>query len=126
MWEWRTIAKSPAERSAIKLGAANSQEVQGLVERAGLQLEVAGADRRDEAVIERLGDVEGGMDPVPARPDRELMGAQLAGVKEAEQLDACEMRFEQIAVLAGVVLAQVPGVVGLLRAGRGQGEAIGR
>src|SRR3954454_7483068 len=123
MWEWRTIAKSPAERSAIKLGAANSQEVQGLVERAGLQLEVAGADCRDEAVIERLGDVEGGMDPVPAAPDGELVDAQLARVEETEDLDAPEMRLQQGAVLVGVVFAQVPGVVGLLRARRGKGEA---
>ena len=39
------------------------------------------------------------MDPVPAGPDRELMGPQLAGVEEAEQLDAREVRLEQLAVL---------------------------
>src|SRR3954467_2994752 len=124
MWEGRTIARSPALRSAIESGAADGEEVQSPIERAGLQLEVAGTDRRDEAVVERLGDVEGGMDPIPARSDRELVCPQLAGVEQAEQLDAREVRLEEVAVLARVVLAQVPGVVGLLRARRGEGEPV--
>ena len=56
------------------------------------------------------------MDAVPAQADRELVRAQLAGVEEAEHLDPVEVGAEQLAVLADVVLAQVPGVVGLLGA----------
>ena len=58
------------------------------------------------------------MDAVPAEPDRELVRAELAGVEEAEDLDPLEVRLEQLAVLRLVVLAQVPGVVGLLGARR--------
>ena len=65
------------------------------------------------------------MEAVPARADGELVQAQLAGVEQAEQLDGGEVRLQQGAVLADVVLAQVPGVVGLLGARRRQGEAVG-
>src|SRR4051812_9085517 len=121
MCEWRTIARSPTERSGI----ADCDEVQRPVQIAGPQAEVTGADRRDEAIVEGLRDVEGGMDPVPAGADRELVGAQLARVEEAQQLDASEMRLEELPVLARVVFAQVPRVVGFLRTGWGQGEAVG-
>src|SRR5882672_10190676 len=122
MWECRTIARSPA----VWLGIADRDEVERAVEVPGPKPEVAGADRRDEAVVERLGDVEGGMDPVPAGADGELVSAELARMEEAEQLHASEVGLEQVAVLALVVLAQVPGVVRLLRAWRGEGEPVRR
>src|SRR5829696_4986238 len=99
------IARSPTVRSAIRSAAA---------------------DRRDEAIVERLRDSQAAMDAIPAEPDRQLVGAQLAGVEETEQLDAREVGLEQLAVLALVVFAQVPGVVGLLRAGGRECEAVGR
>src|SRR4051812_40039524 len=106
MWEWRTIARSPAVRSGI----TDRDEVQRPIQVAVTQAEVPGADRRDEAVVERRGDAEGRVDAVPSEADGELVGPQLASVEQTEQLDACEMRPQQVAVLAGVVLAQVPGV----------------
>src|SRR4051812_1532578 len=121
MCEWRTIARSPTERSGI----ADCDEVQRPVQIAGPQAEVTGADRRDEAIVEGLRDVEGGMDPVPAGADRELVGAQLARVEEAQQLDASEMRLEELPVLARVGFAQGPRGVGFLRTGWGQGEGGG-
>src|SRR3954452_12367536 len=107
MWEWRTIARSPAVRSGI----TDRHEVQRPIEVAGPQAEVPGADRRDEAVVERLGEAERRVDAVPPEVDGELVGPQLASVEEAEQLDRREVRLQQLSVLAGVVLAQMPGVV---------------
>src|SRR5688572_23843254 len=109
MWLWRTIARSPAGRSTMTDG----DEVQRPVEIAVAKREVGGADRRDEAVVERLRQAGRPVEAVPARLDRELVQAELARVEEAEQLDPLEVRFEQLPVLALVVLAQVPGVVGL-------------
>ena len=64
------------------------------------------------------------MDAVPPQPDGELVRAELAGVKETEQVDAAEVGLEQLAVLPLVVLAQVPGVVGLLRTRGRQREPV--
>src|SRR5262245_52541495 len=120
MWECRTIARSPAVRSAITDG----DEVQRPVEVAGSQSEVPGADRRDEAVVEGLGDVERRVEAIPAEPEGELMGTELARMEQTEQSDAAEVRLEELEVLILVVLAQMPGVVGLFGAGRREGEAV--
>ena len=54
---------------------------------------------------------------VPAEAlDRDLVRAQLAGVEEAEQVDAREVALAQLAVLVRLVLAHVPRVAGALRA----------
>src|SRR5262245_51683818 len=94
MWEWRTIARSPTVRSAVKgtqLGRmADGEEVERAVEIALAQGEVRGRDRRGEAIVEGLGEAEARVDPVPAETQCQLVGAQLAGVEEAEQLDPRE------------------------------------
>src|SRR5690349_18436525 len=123
MWEWRTMARSPTVRWAIS-GTTDSQEIQGALEFACSQAEVAGSDRWDEAVVERLRDPQRRVHAVPAEPDRELVSAQPAGVEEAEHLDGPEVRRQERQVLLLVVFAQVPGIVGLLRAGRREGEPI--
>ena len=64
------------------------------------------------------------MDPVPAGLQRQLVQAQLAGVKYAVDLDRLELRRDQLAVLGGRVLAQMPGVFGLLRPLGRQGEPV--
>src|SRR5262249_11823700 len=116
----RTTGCSASPRSAL----ADREEVEGAVEVALAQPEVAGADSGDEAVVERLGEPQGRVQAIPAQPDRELMSAQLAGMEEPDQLDTPEMGLEQGAVLGLVVLTQVPGVAGLLRAGRREGDAV--
>src|SRR3954451_1483970 len=121
MWECRTIARSPALPSG---GMADGEKIQGSVEVAFAQLEVRGSDRRGKAVIEGLGQAQGLVHAVPAELDRDLVGAQLAGVEEAEQLDPVEVRLAELAELGGTVLVHVPGVVGLLRAGRRQGQKV--
>jgi hypothetical protein len=64
---------------------------------------------------------------VPAEvADRELVHPQLARVEQAEQLDPLEARLAQRAELVGAELAHVPGVVGLLRAGRREREQVRR
>src|SRR6188474_3743731 len=123
MWLCRTIARSPALCSG---GMADSEEIQSPVETAPLQGEVRGGDRRGEAVIEGLGQVQCLVEPVPAQPDRDLVEAQLARVEEAEQLDPGEMRLAEGAELLGAVLVHVPGVVRLLCPRRGQREQVGR
>ena len=114
---------------------ADREEVEGAVEVALAQLEVGGGDRRREAVVEGLGQAEPLVDAVPAELDRQLVGAQLAGVEEAEQLDPGEVRLAERAELLGAVLVDVPGVVGLLGPrrrqrqqvrGRDVGDAAGR
>src|SRR6478609_4577858 len=112
MCEWRMIARSPALSSG---DMTDGEEVQRPVEVALLQLEVRGGDRGREAIVERLGQAQRLVDPVPAEPDRDLVRAQLAGVEEAEQLDPGEVGGAKLAELGGAVLAHVPGVVGLLR-----------
>src|SRR6266550_4937563 len=111
MCEWRTIARSPtgaAWTGSGRSGTADSEEVEGPTEVGSiraLEREVGRGNRGDEAVVEALGETERRVDAVPARADRELVEAELAGVEEAEELDALEVGLEQVAVLAGVVLA---------------------
>src|SRR5436190_13177196 len=112
MCEWRTIARSPTGRVTGPVrepsGTADREEVQrprevGLVR--PLQREVGRGDRGDEAVVEALGEPERGVDAVPAHPEGELVEAELAGVEDAEQLDAREVGLEQGAVFGDGVLA---------------------
>src|SRR5882757_4737581 len=98
MWLWRTIARSP-----LLSGMTDGDEVERPVHvGVGGQLEVRGADRRNEAVVERLGDSQRWVDPAPAELVGDLLGSQLAGVEEAEDLDLGEMRRQQLVVLADV------------------------
>src|SRR5215218_402783 len=114
MWEWRTIARSPADASPAVLRApscmADGEEVQRPLEAPLPEAEVPCRDRRREAVIEGLGQSEALMEGVPPDPDRELVCAQLAGVEEAEQLDAVEVAVAELAELRLAVLLEVPGV----------------
>src|SRR5262249_497762 len=129
MWEWRTIARSPtvirpppplrvrgcrrAPSPWQPSSRADRQEVEGAVENALPEPEVTRADRGNETPVERLRQMEGGMHAVPAEPDCELVRAELASVEEAEQLDTLKVRLQQRAVLALLVLPQVPWVVRL-------------
>ena len=61
---------------------------------------------------------ERGVHAVPARPQRQLVRPQHAGVEEAEQLHLPEDAPAERAELLGAVLLQVPGVVRLLGPGR--------
>src|SRR6478672_3381590 len=131
MWEWRTTARSPTLSRRLMLAttscrAAGGEEVERAVEAALAKAEVGGRDRRGEAVVEALGQPEALVDRVPAQPERQLVGAQLAGVEEAVQLDPGEVVLAEPAELLGPVLAQVPGVVGLLRPRRRQGQQVRR
>src|SRR4051794_22941297 len=125
MCEWRTIARSPttspAWLSRLELGMADGEEVEGPIEvLRGGDLEVGGRDRRNEPVVERLREAKRAVDPVPAEAEGPLVDAQLSRVEDAEHLDAREIRRQKRAVLGQGVLAQMPGVVGLLGAGRGE------
>src|SRR6478735_8880549 len=128
MWECRTIARSPAvppgAAPSSRSGMADGEEIQCPVEVAGCEAEVRGGDRRGEAVVEGLGQAEPGVNRVPAEPDRDLVRAELAGVEEAEQLDAPEVVLAQGAELLRAVLLEVPGVVRLLGARRSQGQQV--
>ena len=88
--------------------------------------EVGGADRRREAVVERLRDPQQRMDPVPAQPDRALVDRELAGMEEPVDLDRAERRLEHGPVLGDRVLAEMPGVVRLLGALGREGEPVRR
>src|SRR6187200_2104966 len=123
MWEWRTIARSPALSST---GMANGEEVKRAVEVPGLKLEIGGDDSRREAVVEGGGEAQPLVHAVPAQLYRDLVGAQLAGVEEAEHLDPGEVCLAEPAELLSAVLADVPGVVGLLRTRRREGEQVRR
>src|SRR6188768_452379 len=101
MWEWRTIARSPAPRSVT----AHCEEVERPLQSLLAQAEVTGGDRRREAAVERPGEADPAVDGVPAKADRDLVGAQLAGVEEPEQLDSAEMPLAEVAELGGPVLA---------------------
>src|SRR5262245_51934375 len=120
MWECRTIARSPALCS----GTADGEEIECPVEVVAAQREVAGGDRRGEAVVEGPGQPQRPVHAIPAEPDRDLVRAQLAGVVEAEQLDSLEVVLAELPELGRAVLAHVPGVVRLLRAGGRQGEQV--
>src|SRR4029450_10774353 len=121
MWECNTTARSPTERSAMAYG----DEVEGALQVGPAQGEIAGRDRGDEAGVERPRQVQGGVDAVPAQAQGELMEAELACVEEAEHLHPGEAWPDPRAGFGEGVLAQVPGVVGLLRARRRQGQAVG-
>src|SRR4051794_20746985 len=123
MWECRTMARSPALSSGAM---ADSDEVERAVEVALPQGEIGAADRGREAVVKRLAQVQRLVDPVPAELQRQLVGTQLAGVEEAVELYPREVRLTELAELDGAVLVHVPGVVGLLRPGRSEGEQVGR
>src|SRR5256885_17245028 len=115
MWECRTIARSPAGS-----GMADREEVESAVEVCLVlapQGEVRGRDRGHEPVVEGLRDAQRRVNPVPPHPDRQLVQAELAGVMEAEQLDRREVGRQQLPVLAGGVLAQVPWVTRALGTG---------
>src|SRR6266487_9359 len=84
---------------------ANSEEIQRPVKIAVPQREVRSGDRRREAIVKRLGHSQPLVHMVPAKLDCDLMGAQLAGVKEAEQLDSREVRLAEGAELLGAILA---------------------
>src|SRR5262249_53185325 len=102
--------RSPDPPSSVPPSSASADRhtVEGAVEVVAPRPEVAGADRRDEARVERLGQVQGRVDAVPAEADRQLVSAEFAGVEEAEDLDAAEMRLEERTVLALVVFPEVP------------------
>ena len=68
-----------------------------------------------------------GVDRVPAEAlDRDLVGAQHAGVEEAEQLDGAEVALAQRAELLGAVLLDVPRVAGALLALGRERQHVGR
>src|SRR6266516_2455719 len=122
MCEWRTIARSPTSSRM-----ADRQEVERAAEiRFARDLEVGGGDRSDEAVVEGLREAKPTVNPVPAEPQRQLVDAQLAGVKDAEHLDAREVAPQELTVLGDRVLAQMPRVIGLLGAGRGERQPVRR
>src|SRR5215213_5684165 len=74
----------PTAPPARPSGMVDREEIQCLIEICGAQPEVGGGNRRGEAVVEALGQAEPFVDAVPAELDRDLVGAQLAGVEEPE------------------------------------------
>src|ERR1700760_368895 len=123
MWECRTMARSPALSSGAM---ADSDEVERAVEVALPEGKVGAVDRGREAVVEGLAQAQRLVDTIPAQLQRQLVGAQLAGVEEAVDLSPREVRLAELAKLGGTVLVYVPGVVGLLRPGGSEGEQVGR
>src|SRR5215211_2017092 len=124
MCECRTIARSPTGSFS---GMADRQEVERMVKVAAIrEAKVRRGDRGDEPRVESLGQPQGRMDAIPAGAKGELVRAQLAGVKNAQDLDPAEMRVEQLAVLGQGVLAKMPRILGLLGARRGQREPVRR
>src|SRR5215208_2309528 len=96
MWECRTIARSPTPsppvmRAPTSCRVADGEEVQRRVEVPFPESEVGGGDRRREAVVEGLGQPQPFVNAVPAELDRQLVGPQLAGVEEPEQLNPREV-----------------------------------
>src|SRR5581483_7872350 len=63
---------------------------------------------------------------VPAELQRQLVGAQLAGVKQPQHVHAFEHRVTELVELGGPVLAQVPWVVRLRRPRRRQRQQVRR
>ena len=109
----------PGRRSTATKSSARSRP-------PGAKREVAGGDRGREAVVEGLRDPQRGVHAVPAGAQRQLVDAELARVEEAVHLEAVEHRRAQRPELLGAVLAQVPRVVRLVGAGRGQREQVRR
>ena len=109
MWVWRTSASSPASPLTA---AADGEEVERASRRRRrAQREVAGGDRRREAVVERLRDPQRARarGPSPSR-SASAWTRELAGVEQPEQLDRREHRRAQRAELLGAVLLDVPRV----------------
>src|SRR4051812_31253400 len=98
---------------------ADGDEVQRPLQLLPAEPEVGNGDRRGEAVVEAPGQAEALVEGVPAELDRDLVDAQLAGVKQAEQLDPLEVGLAERAELLMPVLLDVPWVVGLLCPWRG-------
>ena len=82
-------------------------------------------DRRREAVVKRSCDAEGGVDPVPACAQREL-GSAACARKSARAARRRRRRSRTALELLRAVLAQVPGVVRLGRAWRGERQHVRR
>src|SRR4051812_18438331 len=99
----RTACGSGAAGTTTRSGSRpqNREEVERLVQVATAEAEIADRDRRREPVVEALRDSELGMQRVPACPDRQLVHAQLARVKQADELDISEGRLTQRAELLG-------------------------
>src|SRR4051812_33827646 len=124
MWECRTIARSPTgSRSAM----ADGDEVERPVEVTALsEPEVSGGDRRHESGIERLRQPQRRVDPIPPGAQRDLVDPELAGMEDPQDLHPAEVGREKLSVLGQGVLAEVPRVLRLLRAGRSQGQPVRR
>src|SRR4051794_15630346 len=110
MCEWRTIARSPVVRSALNSarrlgGVADGEEVEGALQAALAQGEVRGRDRRREALVEGLGQVQALVDAVPARAQRHFVQPQPASVEQSQQLDPGKVRLAERAELRCAVLA---------------------
>src|SRR4051794_36345066 len=84
---------------------AYREEVERRVELVGPQRKVACGDGWREPIVERLGQTQRFVDPVPAELDRPGMHRELAGVEQTEQLDLAEHRGAQLAELVGTVFA---------------------
>ena len=95
-------ARHTARKSSARSRSASSRRAQH---------EVARADRGGEAPVEALGEAERGVHAVPPAAQRQLVGAQLAGVEEPVELDAREALPAQLLELGPAVLVHVPRVV---------------
>src|SRR5215218_5700945 len=122
---WSPKSAPPPGRGGSDSRMANGEEIQCSVEILFFQTEVRARDRGGEAVVEGLGQPQVLMDAVPAELDRQLVRAQLAGVKEAEHLDPAEVGLAELPELVGSILLHVPGVVRLLGAGGRQRQQVG-
>src|SRR5918996_6047119 len=118
MWVCKTIARSPTSRMADR------DEIECLVEPGSAKGEVGGGDSRDETVVEATGDPQRAVDAVPSEPEGEVVYAKLARVEQPPDHDRGEVGLEQGPVLVEGVLAQVPRIVRLLGAGRGEREPV--
>src|SRR3954454_22786877 len=100
MWEWRTIARSPAVPAApLASGPADGKEVERAVEVLGREAEVGGGDRGREAVVEGLRHSQPLVDVCPAQVQRPAEHPQLARVEQAEDLDPAEVGLAERAEL---------------------------
>src|SRR3954469_22055052 len=100
MWEWRTIARSPAVPAGpLASGPADGKEVERAVEVLGREAEVGGGDRGGEAVVEGLRQSQPLVEVVPAELQRPAVHPQLARVEETEDLDLAEVALAERAEL---------------------------
>ena len=107
--------------------AAHREEVEcaveiGLAGRA--QGEIRRGDRRREPTVEPPREAEAGMQPIPARSQRELMCAQLARVEQPVELDLGEAPTAERLEFLRTVLMHVPRVVRALGALRRQRQHV--